>query len=96
MNEFTICDFPHEPPVGYSYEFEEFNSRFISIWLIHSFSYSYTTKQVKTIWGFYNPKKKEYYAPINSSKIGEKVDIKHTRNYTAMAVKLNPLEKFFT
>ncbi len=95
MIESTTFDFYHEPPEGYSYEFQNFNTRFISIWLIHSFPYSYTTKQVKTIWGFYNFKKKEYYAPINSTKVGEKVDIANTRNYTAMPIKLSPLEKFF-
>jgi hypothetical protein len=95
MIESTTFDFPHIAPESYSYEFEEFNSRFISIWLIHSFPYSYTTKRVKSIWGFYSPKKKEYYAPINSSKVGERVDIKNTRNYTAMPIKLSPLEQFF-
>jgi len=95
MIESMMFEFPHDPPNGYSYEFEEFNTRFISIWLIHSFPYSYTTKKVRSIWGFYNFKKKEYYAPINSTKIGEKVDIKDTRNYTAMQLKLTPLEKCF-
>jgi hypothetical protein len=90
-----MFEFPHDPPNGYSYEFENFNTRFISIWLIHSFPYSYTTKKVRSIWGFYNLKKKEYYAPINSIKIGEKVDINNTRNYTAMQLKLTPLEKCF-
>jgi hypothetical protein len=95
MNEFTISDFYHTPPKGYSYEFEEFNTRFISIWLLHSFPYSYTTKAVRSIWGFQNRKTKEYYAPINSSKVGDKVDIKNTRNYTAMPVKQSILEQYF-
>jgi hypothetical protein len=95
MIESTTFDFPHTAPESYSYEFEEFNSRFISIWLVHSFPYSYTSKRVRTIWGFYNFKKKEYYAPINSSKVGDKVDIKNTRNYTAMQILLTPLEKCF-
>jgi hypothetical protein len=95
MIESTTFDFPNTAPESYSYEFQEFNSRFISIWLIHSFPYSYTSKQVKTIWGFYNFKTKEYYAPINSSKVGERVDIKNTRNYTAMSITSSPLEQFF-
>jgi hypothetical protein len=95
MIESMMFEFPHTAPEGYSYEFEQFSARFISIWLIHSFPYSYTTKRVRTIWGFYNFKKKEYYAPINSSKVGERVDIKNTRNYTAMPIKLSPLEQFF-
>ena len=95
MTDLTICDFPHTSPNGYSYEFERFNQKFISIWLVHSFPYSYTTKQVKSIWGFYNLKKQEYYSPINSSKVGSRVDIKDTTNYTAMQIKLTPLEECF-
>jgi hypothetical protein len=90
-----ICDFPHYAPDGYSYEFKQFNTRLISIWLVHSFPFSYTTKTVKTIWGFYSPKKKEYYEPINSSKVGNKVEISLTRPYTAMQLKLTPLEAAF-
>jgi hypothetical protein len=95
MIESMMFEFPHTAPEGYSYEFEQFSARFISIWLIHSFPYSYTNKPVRSIWGFYSPKKKEYYAPINSSKVGDKVDIKDTRNYTAMQLNLTPLEKCF-
>ena len=90
-----MFEFPHNPPNGYSYEFTEFNTRLVSIWLIHSFPYSYTTKKVKSIWGFYSPKKQEYYAPINSKKVGSKVDIKNTRNYTAMPLNITPLEAAF-
>lgn len=88
-------DFPHQVPEGYSYEFEEFNTRLVAIWLCHSFPYSYTTEPVRSIWGFYSPKKREYYAPINSSKCGDKVNIQHTTPYTAMQIKLNPLERAF-
>jgi hypothetical protein len=90
-----ILEFPHRAPDGYSYEFEQFNTRLISIWLVHSFPYSYTTKTVRTIWGFFNPKKNEYYAPINSSKVGERVNISQTRNYTSMQIKQTPLEAAF-
>jgi hypothetical protein len=90
-----MFEFPHNPPDGYSYEFTEFNTRLVSIWLIHSLPYSYTTKRVKSIWGFYSPKKQEYYAPINSKKVGGKVDIKNTRNYTAMPLNITPLEAAF-
>ena len=37
--------------------------------------YSYTNDDVRTIWGFYNGKKGEYYAPINAKKAGDVVDI---------------------
>jgi hypothetical protein len=95
MEESTICNFPHIAPIGYSYQFEQFNNKFISIWLLHSFQYSYTNKPVRSIWGFYSIKEQEYYAPINSSKVGEKVKIEDTRNYTAMKLKLTPLEAAF-
>jgi hypothetical protein len=95
MIEFTTFNFPHKAPESYFYEFEKFNSKFIAVWLCHTFPYSYTTKQIKSIWGFYSPKNNEYYSPVNSSKVGKKVDIRDTRNYTAMPIKLSPLEKFF-
>lgn len=95
MIESTTFEFPLTPPEGYSYEFSQFNTRLIAIWLLHFYPYSYTTKPVKSIWGFYSPKKQEYYAPINSSKVGNKVDIKDTTNYTAMPLNLTPLEKCF-
>lgn len=90
-----MIEFYHKAPKGYSYEFAEFNSHLIAIWLIHLFPYSYTTKQIKTIWGFYSSKKQEYYAPINSTKCGSKVNILNTTAYTAMQNKLTPLEKAF-
>jgi hypothetical protein len=91
-----ICDFPHSPPDGYTYEFKQFNTRTIAIWLCCNRKFDYNLgKSTKTIWGFYNPKKGEYYAPINSIKQGEKVRIELTTNYTAMQIKLNPLEQAF-
>ncbi len=96
MTELTIYDFPHNPPEGYSYEFRQHNTRIISIWLRHHQFYNYKLgESIKTIWGFYSSKKNEYYAPINSSKIGAKVNITHTRPYTAMQIKLTPLEAAF-
>lgn len=97
MDEFTICDFPHIPPSGYSYEFEQFNSRFISIWVRFEREFSYNSgKPVRCIWGFYSPKKREYYSPINATKVGDKVDISDTTAYTAMPLKLTPLERYFS
>lgn len=96
MKDFKISDFPHDAPEGYSYEFEEFNTRLIAIWLRHHYSYSFNDGEiVRTIWGFYSPKKREYYAPINSSKCGSKVNIENTRNYTSMSIKQTPLEACF-
>lgn len=96
MTDLTISDFPHTPPDGYTYEFQEVNRSLISIWLRHQKSYDYNLgKPVKTIWGFYHPKRKEYYAPINSTKKGDVVPISQTRPYTAMQLKINPLEAAF-
>ena len=91
-----IVDFPHIPPDGYSYEYEKFNVSLISIWLRCHRRFDYNLgKPTRTIWGFYNAKKREYYAPINSSKCGNKVNIENTRNYTAMPLHLSPLERAF-
>ena len=48
---------------------------------------------VSCIWEFYNPKKQQYYAPINSTKVGKQVNIKNTTPYTAMQLNLNGLEQ---
>ena len=41
------------------------------------------------------PKKQCYYAPINSTKHGNQVNIDDTRPYTAMQLNLTPLEAAF-
>ena len=46
---------------------------------------------VATIWGFYNTKKSQYYAPRNAKSVGDPVDINDTRDYTAMQINLGPL-----
>jgi hypothetical protein len=96
MIDLTIYDFPHTAPEGYSYQFELFNTRLVSIWLLCHRCFDYNMgKPTRTIWGFYSPKKGEYYAPINSSKCGDKVDIQNTRSYTAMPIKRTALEAAF-
>lgn len=86
-------DFPHKAPEEYSYSFEQHNSKFISIWLVCHRKFDYNLgKETRTIWGFYNQKTKEYYAPVNSKKIGKKVNLSDTRAYTAMPLNQNPLE----
>lgn len=91
-----IVDFPHVPPDGYSYEYEKFNARLISIWLRCHRRFDYNLgKPTRTIWGFYNSKKREYYAPINPTKCGNKVNIEDTLNYTAMPILQTALEKCF-
>ena len=87
--------FPHKPPEGYSYEVKEHKRNMVGIWLRNHASFSYTSDPVRTIWGFYNTKKGCYHAPINSTKHGNQVDIKDTRDYTAMQLNLNPLMQAF-
>jgi hypothetical protein len=91
-----IPEFPHHPPKDYSYEYEQFSARLISIWLRchRHFDYNHG-KPTRTIWGFYSPKKKEYYAPINATKCGNKVNIEDTRNYSAMPIRKSVLETCF-
>ena len=88
-------DFIHEPPKGYSYEVEQHRRNMVSIWLRFPNCFSYRDTPPRTIWGFYNTKKKCYHSPINSTKHGDEVDISSTRCYTAMQLNLNPLEAAF-
>ena len=87
--------FPHVAPKGYSYEIELFKRNLLAIWICNHGQFSYTDKTPKSIWGFYDTKTKCYYAPINSSKQGDQVDIKNTTPYSAMQLKLTPLEAAF-
>ena len=85
-----MIEFPHVAPKGYSYEFEDYKRGVIRIWIVNHHEFVYTTEQVKSVWGFYKPSKKSYYAPINSNKVGDVVDIDDTTPYTAMQI-LKPL-----
>jgi len=87
-----MIDFPHSPPEGYSYEFTEPKCNTFAIWLCHPDVYTYTSHPVKTIWGFYRSNKKTYHAPIDSNRVGKKVLINNTTSFSAMQLKLNPLE----
>jgi hypothetical protein len=89
----TFC---HSPPQGYFYEAEEFKKNVVSIWLCNTRKFVYNGgAQTRTIHSFYNTKTGEYFAPINSKTIGACVNIRDTRNYTAMSLNLNPLEAAF-
>ena len=87
-----MIDFPHSPPESYSYEFTEPKCNIFAIWLCHPDVYTYTSHPVKTIWGFYRSNKKTYHAPIDSNRVGKKVLINNTTSFSAMQLKLNPLE----
>ena len=85
----------HRPPDGYEYYIDSFNSSTKRIWIINNrfdFVYMEGKGQPKSVWGFYKPKSKKFYSPINHKKVGKEVDIKDTSPYTAMQLNLNPLE----
>ena len=94
-------DFIHEPPEGFHYEVDQFRRNVHRICIINDGSFSYTDVAPKSVWGFvkYKTTKRSsshtYYAPINSNKIGNEVDIKDTRPYSAMQINYKGLEAFF-
>ena len=94
-----IVDCPplfHSPPDGYYFEYEELKNNVIRIWLCNTRKFDYNLgASTRTIHSFYNSKRKKYYAPINAKTVGKEVDIKSTRNYTAMQHKQSPLDAFF-
>ena len=91
-----IPQFIHKPPQDYSYEVEEFKCNVFSIWLRCHREFDYNLgKPTRTIWGFYNYKKCQFFSPVNSKTIGKVVDFKNTRNYTAMPLKQTVLESCF-
>jgi len=92
-----IPEFPHKPPTKeYSYKYEQFNTRLIAVWLCCNRSFDYNLgKPTRSIWGFYSPKKRIYYAPINSKTPGKEVNIEDTTPYTAMPLKKTLLEMCF-
>jgi hypothetical protein len=91
-----IPEFPHHPPKGYSYEYEQFNARAIRIMLRchRQFDYNHGASTT-TVWGFYSPKKRVYYAPVNVKTIGKEVNVNDTTPYTAMPIKQTPLTAAF-
>jgi len=95
MKTFDI-PFDHIAPEEYFYTFEEYKPNIIRIWLNCSRKFDYNHgKPTRSVWGFWKRKSRKYFAPVNSSTVGKEVDYKNTRNYTAMKLHLNPLEKAF-
>ena len=91
-----ILEFPHKPPKNYSYEFETWNASTIRIMLRCHRKFDYNLgASTATVWGFYKPRKRVYYAPVNAKSIGKQVNIEETRNYSAMPIKQTPLEAAF-
>lgn len=91
-----IVDFPHIAPKEMYYESEPFQHNVLAIWIHYKRKFDYNLgDSVRCIWGFYNTKTKCYHSPVNSKKCGKKVDIKNTTPYSAMQIKLTPLEQAF-
>lgn len=87
--------FPHRAPKGYKYEVLPHKLGIIAVWTVHLTGFVFNDHSPHyCIWGFYDTKRKCYYAPINSTKQGDKVDLKDTTPYSAMPIKLSPLEMF--
>jgi len=92
----TTIEFPHSPPKGMYYEYEEFKRNVIAIWICYDREFDYNLgKPVRCIWGFYDSKKRTYFSPVNSKTIGKCVSIDDTTPYSAMKVKRTPLESAF-
>ena len=74
-------------PKGYSYETEDFNTKYLRIMLVHHRDYVYAEgQQVKTVWGFINKKTRQVHAPINAKKPGKMVSKGSVRSYTSMPI----------
>ena len=87
-------EFKHDAPKGYRYEAIRKNASVIAIWTVYERGFNYNDfNECRCIWGFYNAKKQQYYAPINSNKIGDPVDFSNTTPYSAMQLNLNGLEQ---
>ena len=84
---------PVKAPKGYHYEVTEFKRNVYAIWLCGGRTYLYKKgESARTIHSFYDVKKKVWYAPINSKKVGKPVSITTIRAWTAMPLNLNPLQ----
>jgi hypothetical protein len=86
----------HRGVEGFEYVMDDFNKSTKRIWVINhtqEFVYREGAGPPRSVWGFYRPRTKEYFAPINSKKIGKKVRIEDTTPFTAMKVNYNPLEQ---
>ena len=85
--------FFHKAPEGYHYEKRDFKSNVISIWIHFDRRFDYNLgDECSCIWGFYNTKTKQFYAPKNSTTMGNVVDLNKTTPYSAMQKLKDKLE----
>lgn len=81
--------YPHQPPEGYTYEATPFQRNVIAIWIRNHRWFSFNNGgTVRSIWGFYNTKTKQYHAPVNSRTVGDVVDVNDTTPYSAMQINV--------
>lgn len=87
------ASFPHEAPKNYRYEVLSHQRSIVAVWIVYCPGFIYNDfSPTYSIWGFYNSKTKTYHSPIHSSKCGDPIDIDDTTPYSAMRLKLTPLE----
>jgi hypothetical protein len=81
----------HKSPDGYHYERTEFKRNVHAIWIVNESHFDYCgCSNIKSIWGFYNSKTKEFHAPVNSKTVGSVVPINKTTPYSAMQLCQTP------
>ena len=88
-------EFPHKAPQGYEYWTDDFNSKFVRIWIRNKKYFHYCDGHPSAVWGFWNKKTKEYHSPVNHKKVGKVVNLTLTSPYSAMLLQLNPLMSAF-
>ncbi len=87
-----LKEMPVKAPKGYHYEVVEFKANVAAFWLCGGPTYLYNGGETaRTIHSFYNYKKKVWYSPANSKKMGAEVAPESIRSWTAMPLNLNPL-----
>ena len=63
-----MMELPHNPPEGFEYWTDQFNTKFTRIWIknvTREFIYS-DKPHPSSVWGFFNEKTGKYHSPINS------------------------------
>ena len=75
----------HKAPDGYHYERTDFKANVSAIWIVNDAHFNYKgCSGVKSIWGFYNTKTKQFHSPVNVKTVGKAVSINKTTAYSAM------------
>jgi hypothetical protein len=85
----------HKAPEGYHYERTDFKANVSAIWIVNDSHFDYCgCSGVKSIWGFYNQKTKQFHAPKNSTTVGNVVDLNKTTAYSAMQKLKDKLDEY--